>query len=507
VKQSPLALREKTELYEKAVAIAKQKQVEYELPHLFSFKPYQWTLDYWNSTNRMKFITAANQASKSSTQIRHAIDLATEPKKWAKFFPRRNPMTFWYIYPDGNKIEEEFAQKWVKEFLPRGAMKKHPQYGWEPIYMRSNFVGIKFFSGVTMYFKSWRQDFQASTIDAIFVDEEIPFAKYDELAQRINMVDGIFSMVFTATLGQKEWFETIELMGKRGERFPEAFKRQISLEYDCKYYADGSPSPFTDEEVARRKAKCSSEREINKRIHGRFVSDEGLVVPSFSRSRNYKQPAPIDRTWNFFGGVDIGSGGKDSHPAAISIVAVNRPFTKGRLVRFWKGNQHETTDSSDILNQYIAMTKDLTMTGNYYDWAAKEFYIRSQRAGFPFMKAEKARDFGFDLMNTLFKHELLDIEEGEHSEELLFELETLKLTHKKQKAEDDGIDSLRYAISSIGWDFSNITLDMDKPVIIDPNDRAKPRNTRHEKPLGSEQSNEYNFENDIEEYNELLGGY
>jgi hypothetical protein len=317
-------------------------------------------------------------------------------------------------------------------------MKNHHHYGWKKLYHRANFVGVQFNTGVTIYFKSWRQDFQSSTIDAVFVDEEIPFDKFDELQQRLNMAEGMFSMVFTATLGQREWFEVIELRGKRNERFPEAFKRQVSLEYDCKEYADGTPSPFTDEEVARRKANCSSEREVNRRIHGRFVSDEGLAFPSFQRSINFTKKTPTDMTWQFFGGVDVGTGGREGHPAAISIVAVDQKFRKGKLYKFWRGNKYETTTTTDILNKYVELTKGLNMTDNRYDWHSKEFFLRAQAAGIPFNQADKARDFGFDLLNTLFRNQMLDIEDIGDAEDLVFELENLKQNEKKTTAIDDG---------------------------------------------------------------------
>lgn len=456
----------------------------------------------------MKLICAGNQVSKSSTQIRHCIDLATDVSKWEKFFPRRKPVTFWYIYPDFGKVDEEFDQKWEREFLPRNEMKDHHQYGWNKVYKRGTFVGIKFNTGVTVYFKTWKQDAQSATIDAIFADEELPFHKYDELSQRVNMVNGIFSMVFTATLGQKEWFEAMELIGKHGERFREAFKVQVSMEHDCRFYADGTPSPFTEEEVARRKAKCSSEKEVNKRIHGRFVSDEGLAFPSFSRQSNVIKKRETDKTWLFFGGVDIGTGGRDGHPAAIAISAIRNDFRYGKLFRFWKGNKYETTNTTDILNRYIQMTRDLPMMANYYDWHSKEFFLRAQAAGVAFIQADKTRDFGFDLMNTLFRNKMYDIEEGEHTEDLIYELENLKANARKTNAEDDGCDGVRYSVSKIPWDFSGITSLAEALKTLDEKPERK-RVTRHDTTF-EEVEDEWNFEKDIEDYNDLLdftGGY
>lgn len=446
----------------------------------------------------------------SSSQIRHMIDLATNPPKWKKFFMVREPRTFWYIYPDGNKVSEEVEEKWIPEFMPRGSMRNHPQYGWEKIIQASKFKGFKFNTGVSIYFKTWRQDFQAATIDMIGIDEEIPFSKYDELIQRLTIAKGVMSMAFTATLGQREWFETIELKGKHGERFPNAFKRQISLEYDCKYYADGTPSMFTDEEIRRRKALCSSEREINRRVHGRFVSDEGLAFPSFQRTNNVKKAGETDRQWLFYGGIDIGTGGRDGHPAAIAISAIHPKFQKGKLYRFWMGNQYETTNTSQILNKYIEMTRDLRMTGSFYDWHSKEFYLRAQAAGVPLIKADKAQDFGVDLMNTLFRNRMYDIEEGEHIDNLLYELENLKIQDvklRKTRARDDACDAVRYSLSSVPWDFSNITMvpEDDEAKNTEPIHRERGRELN--RPRKKEHEDEWGFEQDIEEFNELLGGF
>lgn len=441
----------------------------------------------------------------SSTQIRHCIDLATDPSKWKKFFPKRQPHTFWYIYPDGNKINEEFDQKWEREFMPRGMMRNHHQYGWSKLYHRANFVGIRFNTGVSVYFKSWRQDFQSSTIDACFVDEEIPFDKYDELSQRLNDADGIFSMVFTATIGQKEWYDVIELKGKHGEKFPNAFKVQVSMEYDCMEYADGTPTKFTREEIDRRKAKCSSEREINRRIHGRFVSDEGLAFPSFDRTKNVKLKSVTDKQWLFYGGVDIGTGGREGHPAAITISAIRPDYRYGKLYKFWRGNKYETTTTTDILNRYIEMTRGLFMTANFYDWHSKEFFLRTQSAGVPFLQADKARDFGFDLVNTLFRNQMYDIETDEHTDDLIFEIENLKATARKTSAEDDGIDSLRYSLSSIPWDFTGITNEIVLPTL---EEKIIKINSRHENPYDpNKPEDDWGPDSYIDEYNELLGGF
>ena len=504
-------VRERQQLIKEAVEETLKAERRALLPHIYGFKPYKWTNEYWASTNRMKFICAANQISKSSTQIRHAIDLATDKTKWPKFFPKRNPKVFWYIYPNKDKVSEEYDEKWVKEFLPRGAMAEDADYGWAPFYRRGSLAGIKFNSGVTLYFKTWLQDLQSGTVDALFIDEEIPENLYPELAMRVTRYDGMLSMVFTATLNQTFWHDVIEKRGKKDERFKSADKWQISMEHDCRFYADGSPSPWTPEEVQKQKNKCGTETEINRRIHGRFVSEKGLMYPSFSRSRNFKEPMKIPAGWDYYGGVDIGTGGPDAHPAAVSILAVRPDYKYGRLIRIWIGDEENTTDTTQILNKYIDLSADLNMTDANYDWASKEFHLRAMAAGIPFSKANKAKDFGEDLLNILFKNGMLDIEDyGLDAHKLLSELETLRSSTPKQHAIDNGCDSLRYAASKIPWDLSDITT---KPIEI--NNETKKEKTPDEQRIeyATKQSNEtkeaedeteWGFEREMEEFNDLM---
>lgn len=483
-------------------------KIETELPHLFGINPYKWQVEYWQDANRMKFICAGNQVGKSASQICHVIDLATNDKMWPKFFPKREPQVFWYIYPSKAKIEEEFNEKWVKEFLPKGSMLNHLKYGWHEFKVDHEFAGIKFNSGVAIYFKSWGQDLQAGTIDGVFADEELPKDIYPELDARLTATQGMFSMVFTATLNQPFWFDVIERRGKRGEKFPQASKWQISMEYDCRHFADGSPSHFTEDFVNKKKNSIGDPAEVDRRVHGRFVTSEGRKFKTFSRANNIKPPMVIPSNWELYGGVDIGTGG-EGHPPAISIVAVRPDFKYGRMIRFWKGNDGSNYTSSQVLNKYIAMTLNLRMTNQFYDWHSKEFYLRSVAAGLSFAKAEKSHEVGDDLLSTLFKNQLLDLEECEQVDDLATEFETLKKTTPKRIAEDDGIDSLRYAIASLPWDLSDITSTLIE--IEDPDKKEVEADERVANAMkfanrnGEEdEEKEWNYENEFDSYNEIL---
>lgn len=504
----------------RSVLIAEAKRLKQEnllreeLPHQFRINPYKWMNEYWSSTNRMKFICAGNQVGKSSSQIIHCIVLATDKTKWtpeAGYFPRREPQVFWYIYPSKGKVQEEFREKWEAEFLPKGSMKKHPVFGWEKFNVDGEFAGIRFNTGVAIYFKSWGMDLQAGTVDAVFADEELPADKYPELQMRVSAHNGMFSMVFTATLNQPFWYDVIEKRGRRGEKFPDAAKWQISMERDCRYFADGTPSHFTPEEVNKRKNSIGDPAEIDRRIHGRFVTSVGRKYKTFNRDRNVKPRQRLDASqFDFYGGVDIGTGG-EGHPAAIAIVAVRRDMRYGKLIRFWIGNDQENTTTTDILNKYVELTEDLTMSGAYYDWHSKEFHLRAMAAGIPFSKAEKGHDVGEDLLSVLFKNQMLDIEEGrthqeqEMIERLCSQFETLKAETPKKDADDDGIDGLRYAVTKLPWDLNHITttlieLDETRKDLSESEQRAA-NGERMVKPR--DDSEEWSYERDVDMYNEL----
>jgi len=70
--------------------------------------------------------------------------------------------------------------------------------------------------------------------------------------------------------------------------------------------------------------------------------------------------------------------------------------------------------------------------------------------------AEKSHEIGENLLNTLFKNQMLELFDLPNIFKLVTEFTSLKSETPKNKAKDDGIDSLRYAISKIPFDFSDI---------------------------------------------------
>lgn len=445
------------------------KQKNPDLPHLHGWKWYKWARAFFESVNRMNLLTAGNQLSKSSTQIRKAIHWATAKYLWARLWTTK-PAQFWYFYPSKDVATVEFDEKWVKEFLPRGAMKDHPIYGWTEEKERRGgkkvIHCIRFNSGVTIYFKSYHQkevDLQTATVHAVFIDEELPENLYQEVRARIRGIRGYFHAVFTATLGQDFWRRTMEPTQEEKaaglEKFPKAFKQQVSA-YDCMEYDDGSPGPWTAERIQDEIDSCESEDEVARRIDGRFIPDiSERTYAGFDWNRNFQPFHPVPATWNVYPGIDIGSGGPKGHPAAISFVAVSPDYMQGRVIKFWRGDKIVTT-SGDVLGQYLKMKRELgrpVMPANY-DWHNADFRTLAGRSSVPIVPAEKGHQIGEQTLNTLLKSGMLviyDDVDGE-AKKLGQELRSLKKSTAKNQAKDDGSDSLRYACARVPWDFSAI---------------------------------------------------
>jgi hypothetical protein len=430
------------------------------LPHLYGYKWYPWARAFFDSTAKMCLLCAANQISKSSTQIRKCIDWATNKKKWKKLWPpvngiSRTPRIFWYMYPSKDVATIEWRSKWVPEFMPRAHMKEDPVYGWEEVYEGKNISHIIFKSGIIVYFKTYTQradNLQTSTVDAVFTDEELPEEKYDEIRARLFASDGYFSMVFTATLNQDMWRRALEGKGEN-ELFKDAFKLQISM-YDCLRYDDGTPSPWTPERIAEIIRACKSKLEVERRVHGRFVTEVGRKYGGFDSSRHFIAPQPIPQNWRWYVGIDSGSGG-GAHKAAVVFVAVRPDLQLGYVARGWRGDGVITT-AGDTFDKFKELKGTLQTTNQRYDPSAKDFSIIASRNGEGFEKADRSHETGESVVNTLFQSDMLFIFDTAELRKLGSELSSVMKNVHKSHAKDDFCDALRYCVTTIPWDWTAI---------------------------------------------------
>ena len=458
--------------------LTQQSQMRRDLPHLYGWKNYPWMREFLECTNRTMFMTAANQIGKSSSQIRKVIDWATNVKEWPRLWPGRTPRVFWYLYPSKQVATAEFDTKWVPDFMPRGAMKDHAVYGWrEHRNSKKEVEYVRFNSGITLYFKTYSQDvsdLQSSSVHYVACDEELPEDLWGEINFRRNAVDGYFSMVFTATLAQEFWRKAMEPKANEVPTFPNAWKKQISL-FDCRYFEDGTRSHWTDEKIEHTIALCGTDAEVQKRIYGKFVADEGRKYAAFERAANVIQEHGIPNDWLHFVGVDIGSGGKSenpakkkTHPATITFIACKPDYSCGVVYKHWRSDRDdhggevgdERVTSSDVANQYIRMAGNRPITGKFYDYHAVDFRTVTDRMGLGFQRAEKGQDIGEKILNTLFKTGMLKIFDTPECEPIIGELLSLMKGTDKRAARDDSVDSMRYGVTKIPWDFSAVQIEV-----------------------------------------------
>lgn len=442
------------EKLERLKLLEQREKLKQGLPHKYGFKFYDWQLDYINSFEKMCLLCAANQIGKSVCNFIKMITWATEPSLWPKLWDKK-PIQFWYFLPGKDNVTTEFRTKWIPELLPRGEFKNHPQYGWREEFRNKHLWAIHFNTGVSIYIHTYGQDvmhLQGGTVDAIFVDEEVPWELIPEMMMRINARNGYFNAVMTPTIGQEMWRRVFEVRGE-GEVFPDAYKKQVSI-YECQKFSDGTLSHWTDQRITQTLNRLGTQAEIDLRAHGKFTVQEGLKLPAFNRDVNVAKP--IDVTgWYFVSGVDPGGGGQGSLPAIV-FLAIRPDFQASRVTEVWRGVPEKIYTAQDVFDQYVDMKKSRPMLGEFYDYGAKDFGTIATRQGFSFQTADKDRKRGFALTNTLLKNSMLIIDSTEPNQDLILEITTLREDQNKRNAPDDAVDALRYALMSVPWNFDGM---------------------------------------------------
>jgi hypothetical protein len=480
-----------------AQALAKYKE---ELPHLYGFKFFKWSREFWESTNRYTFLTCSNQSGKSVVSIRKTIRLCTDTDFQKKVF-KTLPNYGIYFYPSLKLATREWQTKWVKSLMPRGSMKDDPKYGWDVEFKDGEVYCIHWNNGFKLYFLSYNmrvQDMQAMSPNFVAADEEMPTHLWGEISARLMATKGLFSLVCTPTLGEEMWRRVFEL-----NSMPNAKVIKATM-YDTLTFEDGSPGLRTKEEIEDFKAKLPTQRDIDIRVYGKFAKAEGLVYPMFDYEKIVVAPDPAWQKYPCYAAIDVGSGGH-AHPAAIVFVAIKPDFKEARLVKAWRGNSTETTTAVDILRKYQEMRVGLSVVATFYDYQSREFALQALAAGESVLPAEKSHDLGEATLNMLFKHRMLLFEKSEEADDLAVELQNLKKGVKKQDCKDDLVDALRYCVVKIPFDTSHInakTANIPAPTQkTDPNDRSgmNASETRNASIMDGVQ-------HEIDYWNELLEG-
>lgn len=475
------------------------------LPHLYGFPWYTWAREFFeNIRDKMQLLTAANQVSKSSTMIRKCIHWSTEKDLWPRLW-KTAPRQFWYLYPNADFATSEVENKWVPEFLPKNP--DDAKYGWELRYKPNKKIEyIQFKSGVRVYFKTYEQDvhaLQGSSVHAIFADEELPESLFSELNFRLAATAGYYHGAFTATRAQEFWREAMEEVGTPIERFKGAWKKQVSL-FDCTFYEDGTASPWTEDKIRDVIASCKDQNEVLRRVYGRFVRSDGRRYV-FTKDKNYKKVSEkeafrVPDGWHLFGSIDWGSGQQGRGKSAITFTAVDPKFYYGRVILAWRGDGVSTT-AGDLFDKYMALKQEYNFKPvlQVYDYSAIDFGVIAMRAGESFLKADKARTRGDELMNTLFRYDRLSVDNNGDigNERLATELSSLGI---ESISDDDSADSFRYGVTCIPWDMESLAPENFKKVA-----KAEPKAHREggSEPVPQVHTVEDNIEAELEDWSSM----
>ena len=488
---------------QKLALLEEKKKLINGLPHLHGHKFYPWMRDYWEAKQKTQWICSGNQVGKSFTQIRKAVHWATEPSLWKTLWPHMShPRLFFYFYPSSYLATTEFENKFVPDILPRHEFKNHPQYGWECEYRAKYIQLIRFNSGVTIAFKTYSQDaadLQASSPAAVFIDEEPPVDIMPEIQARLFSTNGFISASMTPTQGAEFFREVFEVKGPK-ERFPDGFKRQVSM-YDCLLYEDGTPSHWTVERIKQIEKQCRSQAEVSLRVHGRFVVGEGLKYESFDPGKNVIDPFPIPKSWLVYVGVDSGSGGVRNHPSAISCIAMKPDYSYGVVFR-GRRMDGQVTEASDVVEAAMDLISDVSsqVMGVYYDYSAYDLRTISGSMGHSWLRAEKSHEIGEQALGVAFKNKMLQIFNTDELQPLIQEFRSLKKSTPKTVASDDFVDSARYAAAKIPWDWN---------ILNAPTPNKPPRvytdlELREKFIYGTGSNEPQNLDEEFEAINELL---
>lgn len=254
---------------------------------------------------------------------------------------------------------------------------------------------------------------------------------------------------------------------------PRALKMCVSM-YECLKYEDGSPSRImTLDKIKEAESKCKNETERNRRIFGKFVTESGRTYYAFEYDKNVVPQYDI-KGWMVYASVDYGSGtdsesnvgrkkATKNHPAAIVFFAVRQDYKKGAIFKAWRGDSVKTT-AGDVFNKYQELKQGLNVVQACYDPGAVDFGTIAQRNAVSFIKADKSRDAGEDLLNTLFRHKMLDIfDDDAETLKLAGELSHIMVGNQQgdAKKDDDLADATRYGAMMIPWDLSAIVVKDD----------------------------------------------
>lgn len=495
------------ELVKKELALLRFEQRDRELnPHKY-YDLYSWQDEFINCSKPRQYLTAANQVGKSVALMLKAHKLCTDVDFRFKQWGKNQPKMGWYVLPSQGHINDFFYTKWLPEILSKGEAKEKGPYAWTLIKEGNNVKGIRFLatncilSFVTT--GSRATNLQGRSLGFVIFDEEPPVSMLAEIEMRTASFNdeitgkstAILAFAFTPTSGQDYFkkifcfndrsflrfipddlkaiyffdkelneYRTCSVKQEEDELYPisdQVYKRRVST-FEAITFKSGRAGKYTEARIRELIKMQPSKRDALIRVFAAFEKDDngGLLYPNFNRDKHIKivtNPNIYQSAQGIFtAGIDYGSG--TNHTSAIAITHINPTCNRATVIKLWRGTMGIRTTADDVVKKYIEMSAGLNIDFPFYDWAAADLdTVYWRMTGKNLIQAQKSHEIGQNLIDTLYKNDLLEIiaRKGDpYIEWLANEYENLTADQKKNHRTDDLSDAIRYSLAGVAHLFN-----------------------------------------------------
>ncbi|MCT4641591.1 MAG: hypothetical protein N4A33_04785 [Bacteriovoracaceae bacterium] len=519
---------EKEILKRKIALLEKEAQDKELLPHKY-YDLYDWQHEFIECTHHKQYLTAANQTGKTFSMMLKAFKMSADVEWREKQWGDNQPRMGWYILPDQKTIDDNFYTKWEPDILPRGEKKKKGKYRWQLVKSGGHVRGIYFpetqFTLSFVSFGASASNLQSRTLGFVIFDEEpkelhkIAEIETRTLAYNDPVTGDPVSIIvygFTPTIGhdrfrrifsfndpnffnnipediKEKYFEDGYLVNPRNEKdeiekkSKLIWKRRVSM-FDCIKFRSGKPGRLTVSRIRQFIQAQPNARSIMIRVFGSFEKDDdgGLVYSAFNRMIHLQPYHDVFHHENvntgfYTAGIDYGSG--TNHQSSIVISWISPDYKAVRIYKMWKGAKGVPTTADDVIKKYVEMTRGIQIKFPFYDWAAADLREIAFRMGITLHKAQKNVELGTNLMNTLFKNNMIKIlvrPGDDMPHHLALELENITHDQKKRSRNDDLSDSLKYSLSGIAHLFNLLELNPDYKAPIEQKMVVEPEYKRRD---------------------------
>lgn len=406
-----------------------------------AFKPYPKQREFLDILSHIKVLLGGNQVGKSCTgSYEIGFHLTGRyPKDW-KGIKFDRPVTIWVAGETSFRVRDTIQEKLFGEigrygtgFIPLDCIDetliiKKPGIPYaidraQITHASGGKSSVQFFS-----YKQGREDFQGSTVDIIWFDEEPPEPIYNECKMRVMVKGGYMFFTFTPLMGITPLYDNLmqdESVGKVWVSVDDV--THIPLESLENAYAG------------------MSEYEKQARKYGIATQGSGKVF-QFDESEYVCEDFEISRHWRKIAGLDIGL----SHPTAAVALAIDDESGCYYIYReYCNAGSSPREHVAQLVNWGLEFAMDPT-AWNRQIGSRESTASMYQHEGLRIFKAFH------DVDPSITKIRML-ISEGrfwifESLKNLLKELRTYRTREgadgkqKIVKINDDAIDAMRYAV-------------------------------------------------------------